>query len=172
MEVLAHGPERAPRRGLRRVLLAATVTVGLAVALHPHSHPPAAASPSVPPTDPVAAAAAATLQQTVGTQAIQALTVRGLANVGPVRITPAEYVVDLVCAAPAGSLLVQLRSGEASVDATVDCSSTPTPATTAIETDPDGLSISVVADSTAPAGFAYLATKSTVDLRWKKIPTG
>jgi hypothetical protein len=54
MEVLAHGPERASRRGLRRIMLAAAP------------------------------------RQTVGTQAIQALTVRGLATVGPVRITPAE----------------------------------------------------------------------------------
>jgi hypothetical protein len=162
-DVLESGaPERPRRRWAGRVLLAAAV-VGAAVAVH---HPPTTAvHPEPVPTPlastpgPLADAALAVLPPTVGTQAIQGLTVAGTVSVGPIRVASGEYAVDLVCVAETGRLLVHLGAEGAGVAVSIGCAPTARPAAVSIETDPDGLTISVRADDASPVGFAYRARR-------------
>jgi hypothetical protein len=163
-DVLEYGPpSRPPRRWVGHVLLAAAVAAGAAVALHhpsataPHTQPvppPVATTPG-----PLADAAIAILPITVGTQAIQGLTVAGTVSVGPIRMASGEYAVDLVCVAETGRLLVHLAAHGAGAAVSIGCAPIPRPAAVSIETDPDGLTISVLADDASPVGFAYRATR-------------
>jgi hypothetical protein len=161
-EVLEHGrPPRPPRPWVGRLLLAAAIAVGVIVVLHQSYDPRAQLTPAVAALrrGPLADAAAAALPVNPGTRAAQSLTVRGQTGVGPLRITPGEYAVDLVCVADSGRLFVRLAATGTDVQASIDCAKTPQVSTLSIETDPEGLVIGVFGDDTQPAGFAYRARK-------------